>query len=167
MPQTVATCPNPKCGKPIFADHNDPWCHECGEHFPAEFKKQVPGLVARTAERERVTTSPSSTPSQTGLSARYTDAYLVARTLDGLGQAIKVVGIILAALIAFAGFAAASKLGGGLGFAAFLLGVVTGVPLFVLGVLVSAQGQILKATIDTAVNSSPLLSHDEIRQLLK
>lgn len=38
--------------------------------------------------------------------------------------------------------------------------------MFVLGILISAQGQTLKATLDTAVNGSPLLTKDEMRQIM-
>ena len=38
---------------------------------------------------------------------------------------------------------------------------------FVLGVLVSAQGQILRATLDSAVNSSPFLTNDQRASIMK
>lgn len=106
----------------------------------------------------------SSSRGSSPLIGRYTDAYLIARTTNGFGQAIKVIGLILGVLIAVVG---AGKLGDGPAgaFAGFLLGAVVALPAYVLGVIVSAQGQILKATLDTAVNSSPLLSHDEIRHI--
>jgi hypothetical protein len=48
----------------------------------------------------------------------------------------------------------------------FVLAVSVGVPLFVLGVLVSAVGQILAATLDTAVTSSPFLTKDQMAQVM-
>lgn len=97
---------------------------------------------------------------------RYDDAYLVARTVNGAGQIIKVVGFTVAVVIAVGGFALASKVGSAFGFGAVLLGALVALPFYALGVLVSAQGQILKATLDTAVNSSPLLTPDEVRRIL-
>lgn len=51
-----------------------------------------------------------------------------------------------------------------------LLGVlsamVIAVPIFVLGVLVAAQGQILKATLDTAVHGSPFLEKEEMAKVM-
>jgi hypothetical protein len=102
------------------------------------------------------------------LMARYDDAYLTARTLDSTGQLVKVAGFVLGGLIAMVGFGVASKNGvGSAALGGLILGALVALPFWVLGVLVASQGQILKATLDAAVNSSPLLTHDEIRQILK
>lgn len=92
---------------------------------------------------------------------RYQDAYLVARATNGIGSAVKTIGIILGVIIALAGIAIGlnSKLVfiiGGL-----ILGAVVAIPLFVLGVFVAAHGQVLKATLDEAVHTSPFLTDDE------
>jgi hypothetical protein len=42
-----------------------------------------------------------------------------------------------------------------------VLAVIVGGGGFILGTLLAAQGQVLKATLDTAVNSSPFLSNDQ------
>lgn len=100
------------------------------------------------------------------LMRRYSDAYLVASTINTTGQTIKVVGIAAAAAVALGGCAVGSQLGGAVGFAGVLLGAIVALPFYVLGVLVAAQGQILRATIDTAVNTSPLISREELLQVL-
>lgn len=149
-------------------------CDNCGGAFsvrnPLAIADASRPVVAASASTELGTAktfvAAPSTPPQSSLATRYTDAYLVARTINGLGEGIKIAGFALGGLIVLAGFAAASKIGGAFGFGAILLGAVVALPIYVLGVLVSAQGQILKATLDTAVNSSPLLSHDEVRQIL-
>lgn len=111
-------------------------------------------------------TPSASRQSKSGLSAimsRYKDAYLIARTVTGFGETVKVLAFVLGVVVAVIGVAAGSiyyVVGG------IALGVVIGLPIFILGILVSAQGQILKATLDSAVNSSPLLTKDEIRQIL-
>ena len=46
-------------------------------------------------------------------------------------------------------------------FAAFV-----GILLFVLGTLVAAQGQILKAALDSAVNSSPFLNDPDRAEIM-
>jgi hypothetical protein len=43
-----------------------------------------------------------------------------------------------------------------------VFGILAGLVLYVFGILISAQGQILQATLDSAVNSSPFLT-DEMR----
>jgi len=40
----VATCPNPKCGKPIPLNHPYSWCAECGERLPASIQARLPRL---------------------------------------------------------------------------------------------------------------------------
>ena len=42
-----------------------------------------------------------------------------------------------------------------------VVGAVVAIPLFVLGVFVAAHGQVLKATLDEAVHTSPFLTDDE------
>ena len=49
---------------------------------------------------------------------------------------------------------------------ALLWAVIVGVPLYVLGILVSAQGQILKATLDSAVTNSPFLTEDQMAEVM-
>jgi hypothetical protein len=74
--------------------------------------------------------------------------------LDGI------IGAIIIALIAVmasqAAASAAVGLLGGLVFGGIWFGLF-----FVLGILVSAQGQILRATLDTAVNTSPFLTNED------
>ena len=97
---------------------------------------------------------------------RYSDAYRVASAIVGLGTAIKVVGFILAGLVFFVSLSARSSNpfdtgGGGLGLtgmAGIVFAIVIAVAGWVWGVVVTAQGQILRATLDTAVSSSRFLN---------
>jgi hypothetical protein len=97
------------------------------------------------------------------LLTRYRDAYRVARFIVGFGTALKVVGVLLGILVFYIlvsirirGYLpyGMSSIGG------FLFGILIWFPFFVVGVMVSAQGQILKATVDSAVNNSPLLTNE-------
>lgn len=97
---------------------------------------------------------------------RYADAYLVAQTVNGTGQTVKFVGFVFAALVILGGLVASTRMGTAAVFVGLFLGILVALPFYALGVLVSAQGQILKAALDTAVNTSPLLSQDEICQIL-
>lgn len=45
--QTLAHCSNPKCNKPIFSDHSNSWCIECGEPLSNDIKNLLP-LVPKT-----------------------------------------------------------------------------------------------------------------------
>ncbi|MDR3741044.1 MAG: hypothetical protein P4L40_18660 [Terracidiphilus sp.] len=103
------------------------------------------------------------TPSSTPIMTRYTDAYRVAKTITGLGETIKILGFVVGGLVFLANVNGGSSFFGGgasLVFGLILGGIVACVG-FVLGVLLSAQGQILKATLDTAVNSCPFLQNEQ------
>jgi len=85
---------------------------------------------------------------------RYLDGYRVANSVDGFGQFIKIGGFVLGLLV-WAGVAQAVSGGAG-----FVVGLMVAAVFFVIGVIVAAHGQLLKATLDTAVHSSPFLSND-------
>ena len=128
-----------------------------------------------TGEPPSRTTPSATTPrsrSESGiipsLIRRYSDAYLAARALVFIGGIIKWVGVVLAVILLIAGVGMASdRNGGGLfAFIGFAFACLVGVPTFVLGILISAQGQIHLATLDTAVNSSRHLSKDDVAQIL-
>ncbi len=97
------------------------------------------------------------------LLTRYKDAYLVAKATVGFGGLIKGIGVVLAILIALAAITMAIQTNGEIAFIPLLMGAGTasfvGVLIYLLGILVSAQGQILKASLDSAVNTSPFLSN--------
>jgi hypothetical protein len=113
---------------------------------------------------------------------RYNDGYMVARTLDGFGKTLKVLGAIMGGGIIFFGFiigssfaSAASMMGStGSGAGSFLFflftfgvwGGIVGVVFWVMGILISAQGQVLKAQLDGAVHTSPFLSDPEKAQVM-
>lgn len=93
---------------------------------------------------------------------RYTDAYRVGGAIVALGTAIQVIGGVLAGLV----FVASRSSGNGpLGAEGLVVGiflaVVIGGVAWILGVIVKAQGQILRATLDTAVANSPFLTNQE------
>jgi len=83
--------------------------------------------------------------------------------LVGLGNAIKVLGGVLAVIIVFGSLTSGSGPFGGdsLVVGGIFLTVVIGVLFWVSGVMVAAQGQILQATLDSAVANSPFLTDQE------
>jgi len=86
---------------------------------------------------------------------RYVDGYRVANAVSSFGQIIKVAGCVLGLLV-FIGLGDALKSPS----ARVLLGLFVGALFFVVGTFVAAQGQLLKATLDSAVHSSPFLTDD-------
>ena len=105
--------------------------------------------------------------SSSRLVSRYSDSYLVARTVVGFGFIVKILAFLIGiGVIVISIFASADSHSPIWFFGGIVAGVIAAVPIYVLDVLVSAQGQILKATLDTAVNSSPFLARDEMRQIM-
>ena len=50
--------------------------------------------------------------------------------------------------------------------ACVIAGGILALTFFVLGVIISAEGQLLLAALDTAVNSSPFLTDDQRAQII-
>ncbi len=123
----------------------------------------VPSTVTQTLTTP--TTADARTLYADSAIQRYWDAYLVVGTVNNMGTLSKGIGgagggfICLISMIAFSSttsnpYGSLAQVFMGMG---FLLGTAFGVGFFVLGVVISAQGQIMMATLDAAVNSSPFL----------
>lgn len=106
---------------------------------------------------------------------RYQDSYLVAKTANTFGNLAKIVGFAVAGVIAFIGLlltfiTVASFRDSGVGFVVFLialtLGAVIGGIFYVFGILLSALGQNLMATLDAAVHGSPFMSDEQKAQAM-
>lgn len=105
------------------------------------------------------------------ITTRYNDGYLVAVTTNGIGEIIKGIGVVLAVLSILTGLALALNGRAGdatfaLGLALMISGAVSGLWFYIAGILVSAQGQLLKASLDSAVNSSPFLTNEHRAQIM-
>ncbi len=99
---------------------------------------------------------------------RYADAYIVARTIDAFGLTIKGVGVAIGVLLALVSLFMVATGGGSIAFllaAMTIAGAIT-IVLVLLGTLASAQGQVLKASLDTAVNTSRFLSDRDRAQIM-
>jgi hypothetical protein len=83
---------------------------------------------------------------------RYRDAYRLAAACVGLGGGIKIAGGVLAGAV----FVVVPEAKIGIPMAA-----IVGTLFWLAGVIVSAQGEILRATLDNAVASSHFLSDPE------
>lgn len=151
---------------------------EAEEIIRAELRKRgisEPEPTVRTIEDEQPVLIGESKQAQ-ALSNRYWDAYFVAKVTIGLGKTIKMIGFILATIIllgtfAFANLAAGQRgvgndFFGGVFIVALTIGgtyaFIVGFVFYVIGVIVSAQGQILTATLDNTVGNSPFL-RDELK----
>lgn len=127
-----------------------------GETLPpkADFSAQS------TANSSRESSEPVHSGFSDKVIKRYKDAYLVARTVNWFGGIIKALGAILAVIVILPSL---MMIGQNqyrpFSFLGIIFGIFVGVLLYLLGVIVSAQGQILMASLDGAVNSSPFLTN--------
>jgi hypothetical protein len=155
--EVIAQCPNPKCQKPIHAEHDSPWCFACGEYFPENIVCEIPKLQRKKVPAEAYRNVHGGSP-VTAVVNRYQDAYLVGAALVGLGNTIKIVGAVLAGIIVLGSLSVGSEV---LTVAGVFLAAIGGGLFWVCGVIVAAQGQILRATLDDAVASSRFLTDHE------
>jgi len=145
----------PHCGTRTGTSSS--WCSTCGESLttPVRSASESRPPIVDAIQHEELTRSNSS---ESDVMNRYRDAYRVGRTITGMGGAIKAIGFILGALTALAALFGA----GNGGFGAFIVGTCLGgivaLLFWMCGVIVAAQGQILQATLDSAVSSSPFLT---------
>ena len=103
------------------------------------------------------------------LQMRYADAYTVAHGIISLADLVKVVGVGLGILIGGASIALSGQdssvshvlLAGGC-----IAGLLIAVAGYVTGVAIGARGQMMLATVDTAVNTSTLLSQSHKAEIL-
>lgn len=142
-------------------------CKKCEKWSPAGSTEcthcgaSLASVGADSVESDGVS-DPLESSTRSPVVRRYRDAYRVGAALVGLGNAIKVVGGILAGIIVLGSLASAnSPFGGGAVVAGIFLAAIVGVLFWVSGVTVAAQGEILRATLDTAVASSQFLTDTE------
>lgn len=108
------------------------------------------------------------------LTRRYTDAYRVANGIVAWGNFVKVLGFILGTLLIIVSVALQAEVPSSpeFNFPVFIVGgAVSGVSTVVVfwsvGVLISAQGQIMGTIVDTAVNTCPILDNDERAEIME
>ena len=125
---------------------------EAGERaIRAELRRRG---MAEPPKTDRPTVEPASP-----VVDRYRDAYRLAAAIVGLGTTIKVMGWVLAGIMAIGALRSGDgPLGNQAAVAGVLVAAIVAVLFWVCGVLVTAGGEILRATLDTAVASSPFLN---------
>jgi len=110
----------------------------------------------------------ASDPEAQALISRHKDAYTVANVTVTVGNVIKAIGILVGAVIVMGSMMEFSPHGGMN--TQLMLGLLTallvGLLFYFVGVLVSAQGQILKASLDSAVNTSPFLTNEQRAKIM-
>jgi hypothetical protein len=133
-------------------------CWKCGALRDGS---QPPKVEEKNGENDPVSLN-TSEKRPGSIMSRYKDAYLTANSITSFGATIKIIALVIAGFIVLIGFTNQNALG----LYSILFAVGICIPIYILGILVSAQGQILKATLDTAVNTSQFLKKEEMRRIM-
>jgi hypothetical protein len=108
------------------------------------------------------------------LMGRYVNAYRVGRLIVRLGNIVKYTGVGIAVLILLGALLYVGNLNAAyqriqqiqaLVVAAFGAAMIWGIS-FIVGVLVCSKGELLKATLDEAVNTSPFLENQDRKKIM-
>jgi len=152
MLETERTCP--KCGF-MMIDPSDNAIKQAGHAVGGTYDQGSPTFAT--------TVPPLDSKESEALTRRYRDAYLVARATILIARVIKMIGIFLIVLAVVGGIAAGavgqSNLDSRVFLALAILIALLGLVFYCVGIIVAALGQILLATLDSAVNSSPFLNN--------
>lgn len=114
--------------------------------------------------------SPRTSSRDESIIHRYKDSYTVANTANTFGKLAKLAGFVVAGVIAFIGLlltfiTVGSFRDSGVAFVVLLISLtvaaVFGSIFYVLGILLSAIGQNLMASLDSAVNGSPFMTNEQ------
>jgi hypothetical protein len=152
----------------IWGSKTDEQLSEAGAHL-ANYTVEAEQIIRAELKRRGLSEPPPAvrpidSRSDSPVVGRYRDAYRVASATVGLGTAIKVVGVVIAGIIVLGSISSGSRGpfgGGGVVLGGIFLAAVVGILFWVCGVMVAAQGQILRATLDNAVANSPFLNDPE------
>jgi hypothetical protein len=130
-----------------------------------EVARVPPGQVPldtdfKSPQEFRLPPVPPGDPMTRALALRYTDAYAAARVIIQQGNFLKGGAFVVAFMILFIVVAAGERYFVSFTPFGFVLALLVGVPMYQMGVMTSAQGQILLALLDTAVNTSPVVADD-------
>lgn len=158
--QVVGNCP--KCSRAIKSDHMLWMCPDCGNTLPQEILRKINlmGLARGPASGEEQQITRSYPAPREALRQRYREAYVVAARSVEMGRAIEGVGIVLGILVGIGGIAVVAQLrvdNPVLMLFALTPGATIGALVYAIGVFVAANGQMLLASLDSAVNGSPFL----------
>jgi hypothetical protein len=122
-------------------------------------------ILARRKKPVFSSSKNSAAPEANALVKRYWDAYLVANSVDRIGNVVKGIGVVIGFII---GITVMNMGQGSNGTAAGIaFGFIVFLVFYIFGVFISAQAQVLKATLDGAVNTSPFLTNEQKASVMK
>lgn len=123
---------------------------------------------ADTAYQEKSGVAEHTPLGPNAILTRYDSAYKVAKSIIGHGEAVKVSGIVLGVIIVVISLVVGIidknflyLISGG------VLAAIVGMVLNASGTILMAQGQILLASLDSAVNTSPLINNSQKSKIME
>lgn len=162
------------CGETVEGTLNI--CGYCGytkEGKPSQKDAVIDGdeLLPNGLLRSQVVDSrPDSAPDQNGvvdaLMRRYQEGYLSAQWRISVGRVTRWIGILIGILLVLIGLSLANRGGPLVLFVAILSAILLGGGVWWIGTAAMGHGQLLLATLDTAVNTSRLLSKNDMAKIL-
>lgn len=160
MPDNIPYCQ--RCGAPM----DDP--PPIGSSTTTSNPAPLPAATYTNPVKTEAKTEDIRNPHAKAAAKRYKDAYFVANSINGIGTLVKILGIIAGIILFLLQAATASYLfrNEAAIVMSFITSFISGLVIYVVGVLVSAQGQMLKASLDSAVHSSPFLSDEHKAQVM-
>lgn len=169
----------PKCRKRLLESVK--FCSACSHDFSSNLGSSESALGNFPSNPEHQKLSFSS-QLVAAVKQRYKEGYLHARAITGIGAMVKGLGMFIGIVISLAGFVigagiaeqSRNSLFGGpgagagfvVGFIFVLIGAIIAIILWVIGVIVKSSGQMLKAQLDGAVNSSPFLTNMDRAEMM-
>ena len=165
-----------KCNE--ISDDEDNRCWNCSTPNPDPNKtKAVSQRAVAEKPKEKTIATPlaqaeiqlSQGIATLDLNQRYKEAYTQAHAIVIFGSLTKKIAAGLLCSIVLISLVSAKNGDGNASMIAITgiaISCIVSIPVYVLGILVSAQGQTQIATLDTAVNSSRHLNNDQVLDIL-
>ena len=139
----------PQCSKTSTSETTLYHCPHCGASL-------------RGALRSEASSDSAASSAAAAMVARYTDAYRVGKVIVTVGGVVKKVGVVAGVAIMLAVFSMVAPVSANAGrLIGVVMGCLSGFLIYVFGMFVAAQGQLLQANLDIAVHSSPFLTNEQ------
>jgi len=157
-----------KCGAAITIDHPYSWCIKCGEPLREDIIAHLPAVRHLKRKGEgKMSESKGKRGPEEALKRRYIDRYATANFVIGVGHFMEGFGIVAGIILLLISLSAlANPLSALFGISGVPMSILVGVAFYVAGAMIDAQGKVLLAALDSAVNTSPFLALEQKAEIM-
>lgn len=99
--------------------------------------------------------------SSSRIEKRYSTAYNIANSNEGTGSIYKALAFLVGVLVVVGAVMLSFNFDLWISFFAAVVGIAIAINIYITGIQIMAQGQLVKATLDTAINTSPFLNDEQ------